>query len=59
MEKWKYKSLEWIHAAREDNYSKTKDLSPEQLLEKTKKATDDAIKLMGLKIVRSQENIRS
>jgi hypothetical protein len=59
MEKWKYKSLAWIHKAREDNYKKTKDLSPEQLIEKTKKATDDTIKSMRLKVVRSQENVRA
>ena len=28
MEKWKYKSLEWIHKIREEDYKKTKDLSP-------------------------------
>jgi len=25
MGKWKYKSLEWIHKIREENYKKTKD----------------------------------
>jgi len=56
MEKWKYKSLEWIHKLREDNYEKTKDLSPTDLLEKTRQATDAAIKAMGLKVVRSREH---
>lgn len=57
MEKWKYKSLEWIHRVREENYEKTKDLSPDELLEKTRKATDTAIKAMGLKVVRSKEHV--
>lgn len=56
MEKWKYKSLDWIHKAREENYEKTKDLSPEQLVEKTRKATDAAIKSLGLKVARSKEH---
>ena len=55
MEKWKYKSLEWIHKTREENYKKTKNLSPEQLVEKTRKATDAAIKTMGLKVIRMKE----
>jgi len=57
MEKWKYKSLEWIHKAREDNYNKTKDLSPEELIEESRQATDSAIKLMGLKVVRLRERV--
>jgi hypothetical protein len=59
MEKWKYKSLEWIHKAREENYNKTKDLSPKELIEKSRKATDSAIKLMGLKVVRSKEPLHT
>lgn len=55
MEKWKYKSLEWLHKAREENYNKTKDLSPTELIEKTRNATEAAIKAMGLRIVRSKE----
>jgi len=51
MEKWKYKSLEWIHKAREENYNKTKDLSPEELIERSRQATDSAIKSMGLKTI--------
>ncbi len=37
------------------NYNKTKDLAPAELIEKTRKATDAAIKALGLKIVRSKE----
>jgi len=55
MEKWKYKSLEWIHKVREDNYDKTKDLTPAELIEKTRRATDAVIEEMGLKVVRSKE----
>ena len=57
MEKWKYKSLEWIHKAREENYKSTKDISPAELIEKTRKATDASIKAMGLKIVRLKEHV--
>jgi hypothetical protein len=57
MEKWRYKSIEWIHKAREENYNKTKDLSPTELIEKTRNATEAAIKAMGLKIVRSKEQV--
>lgn len=59
MEKRKYKSLDWIHKAREENFKRTKDLSPEQLLEKTRKTTDAAIKSMGLKVVRPKEPARA
>ncbi len=57
MEKWKYKSLEWIHKAREENHNKTKDLSPGELIEKSRQATDSAIKSMGLKVIRLKERI--
>ncbi|MGD0886844.1 MAG: hypothetical protein ABSA46_18540 [Thermodesulfovibrionales bacterium] len=59
MEKWKYKSLEWIHKAREANYQKTKNLSSAELIEKTRRSTDAAIKKMGLKITRSAEKVQS
>ena len=39
MEKWEYKSLEWIHRVREDDYNETKTLSPKELIDKTRKAT--------------------
>ena len=55
MEKWEYKSLEWIHRVREEDYNKTKDLSPKQIIEKNRKATEDAVKRLGLKIVSISE----
>lgn len=55
MEKWGYKSLEWIHKAREDNYNKTKNLSAKELIKKTCKTAENSVKAMGLKIV----NIKS
>lgn len=58
MDKWKYKSLEWIHKAREENYQKTKILSPAELIEKTRRTTDAAIKKMGLKIACSAEKVQ-
>jgi len=57
MEKWKYKSLEWIHKAREENQNKTKNLSPEELIEKSRQATDSAIKSMGIKVVRLKKRV--
>lgn len=59
MEKWKHKSLEWIHQAREENYNKTKDLSPAELIEKTFAATEAAVTSMGLKVVKLKEQVRS
>ncbi len=38
MEKWEYKSLEWIHRVREEDYNETKTLSPKELIDKTRKA---------------------
>lgn len=55
MEKWAYKSLEWIHHTREENYIKTKELSPAELLERTQASTEAVIKAMGLKVVRARE----
>ena len=51
MEKWKYKSLEWIHKVREEDYNKTKKLSPRELIEKTRKAAENTAKELGLKII--------
>jgi len=58
MEKWKYKSLEWIHKVREKDYEETKNLTPKELIEKTSRLTEDAIKKMGLKIIRPKEHVR-
>lgn len=57
MEKWKYKSLEWIHKVREEDYNKTKDLSPKELIEKTRNAAEDTAKALGLKIIQLKEQI--
>lgn len=54
MEKWKYKSLEWIHKIREEDYKKTKDLSPKELIEKTSHAAAAIVSDMGLKVVPSK-----
>jgi len=59
MEKWKYKSLEWIHKVREEDYNKTKDFSPKELIEKTRKATEETIKSLGLKIIEPKEQVRT
>jgi len=54
MEKWRYKSLEWIHRVREEDYSETKNLSPKELVEKTRKAAEDTAKELGLKIIHTK-----
>jgi hypothetical protein len=56
MEKMEYKSLEWIHRVREDNYLRTKGLSPVDLIEKTKQTTDQTIKKLGLSIASSKHS---
>lgn len=53
MEKWKYKSLEWIHKVREEDYNETKKLSPLELIEKTRKSIEKG-KLSGLKIFHAE-----
>ncbi|HAR44717.1 MAG: hypothetical protein A2X56_02220 [Nitrospirae bacterium GWC2_57_13] len=54
-----YKSLEWIHKFREENHARTKRLSPKDLIERTKQATEQTADILGLKIVRPKEQIRS
>ena len=51
MEKWKYKSLEWIHKIREEDYKETKDLSSDELIEKTRHAAATIVSDIGLKVV--------
>lgn len=59
MERWEYKSLEWIHKVREEDYNKTRALSPKELIEKTRKTAEDTAKALGLKIVQSKEQVRA
>jgi hypothetical protein len=59
MEKWEYKSLEWIHTVREKDYTRTKDLSPKELIEKTRNATEAAVKKMGLTIFYSGNHVHT
>lgn len=56
--KWKYRSLEWIHKVREEDYNETKNLTPKELIEKTSKSTKGAIKAMGLKVIKPKEHVR-
>ena len=51
MEKWRYRSLKWLHKVREEAYNDTKSLLPEELIEKTRTATKDVVKQMGLKVI--------
>lgn len=57
MEKWEYKSLEWIHRVREEDYNDTKTLSPKELIEKTRKTGENTARELGLKIVRAKASI--
>lgn len=45
MEKWEYKSPEWIHRVREEDYNETKTLSPKEIIEK--KITNGSTMLIG------------
>lgn len=59
MVKRESESLAWIHKVREENYAGTKDLSPKDLIEKTRQATGQTIKALGLKIKQAREQIRT
>ena len=52
MEKWEYKSLEWIHRVREEDYNETKPLSSKELIDKTRKAVENTVSELGLKVIR-------
>jgi hypothetical protein len=39
MTKWKYRSLEWIHRVREQNYLRTKDKDLEEVMKESVKRT--------------------
>lgn len=54
MEKWRYKSLEWIHKVREEDYNEIKTFSPKELIEKTRKAAENTARELGLKIIRAK-----
>ena len=54
MEKWEYKSLEWIHRVREEDCNETKTLSSKELIEKTRKAGENTASELGLKVVRAK-----
>jgi hypothetical protein len=44
MGKWKYRSLEWIHKVREENYKKTKQKDLKQVIkESVKKAKKHSV----------------
>ncbi len=55
MEKSEYKSLEWIPKVREEDYNETKNLTPKDLIEKTRRATEDIVKRLGLKTISLKE----
>lgn len=59
MEKWKYKSLEWIHKVREEDYYETTNLSPNEIVERTRNITDNVVKSLGLKLVGHKEHIQT
>lgn len=55
MEIWRYKSLEWIHKVREEDFNQTKNLSPKEIIEKTREAAKDIADSMGLEIVHTDK----
>ena len=57
MEKWEYKSLEWIHRVQEEDYNETKTLSPKELIDKTRKAVENTASDLGLQVVRAKTSI--
>lgn len=59
MEKWKYKSLEWIHKVREEDYYETKNLSPKEIVERTRNITDNVVESLGLKLAGHKEHIQA
>ncbi len=58
MEKWKYKSLAWIHKIREDDYEKTRDVPPKELVAMTRRAGENIVKGLGLKVIPSKTAAR-
>ncbi|MBN2224051.1 MAG: hypothetical protein JW765_05185 [Deltaproteobacteria bacterium] len=59
MEKWKYRSLEWIHRVREEEYEKSKNLSPRELVERTRKSTESAARNLKPKIEKTHKSLIS
>ena len=57
MAKWEYKSLKWIHRVREEDYNKTKPLSPKELIDKTRKAVENTASELGLKVIQAKTSI--
>ncbi|MEW5759869.1 MAG: kelch repeat-containing protein [Candidatus Thermoplasmatota archaeon] len=51
MSKWKYKSLEWIHKVRAENYKKTKDMSHKEIIKQTKKECEKMKKIFAILFV--------
>ena len=50
MNKWNYKSLEWIHKIRERNYERTKDEPLIQVMEESRKAAEKVIEQLNLPV---------
>ena len=53
MAKWKYKSLQWIHDAREQDYNETKNLTSGELITMTKNSGEKIVRKLGLRILDS------
>jgi len=50
LNKWNYKSLEWIHKVRERNYERTKDEPLIQVMEESRKAAEKVIEQLNLPV---------
>ena len=57
MEKWNYRSLEWIHKVREENYMHTKNLSSSDILSNTFQKTKEVIKQLNLKGIKKESRV--
>ncbi len=53
MAKWKYRSLQWIHDAREQDYNETRNLSSAELITATKNSGEIIARKLGLRILDS------
>jgi hypothetical protein len=59
MEKWSYRSLEWIHKVREENYERSKGKEPEEILKEIVTNTSVLIRDLNLKVIHPKEVISS
>ena len=57
MEKWNHRSLEWIHKVREENYEKSRDQAPWNIVKESLEAASPFIQKLNLKTVYPEDII--